>query len=143
MPEVESEESFTFIDKRKIGTEPAEEPVVSAQAASDAPEEEITGVEPEMSEQDIANLAGSHGLVAYVIGLIASDAWQRLGLIPDPATGKVVKDLKQARFAIDSVAALVDVMDRSDIGLPVELRRDLQRALADLRLNFVEQSNRA
>jgi hypothetical protein len=79
----------------------------------------------------------------YCAGLFASEALQRMGLIADPATGKAVADLPQARVAIDFAAALIDVLDAPDSSLPETVRRDLRRTLTDLRLNFVEQSRRA
>jgi len=143
MSEAESEDSFVFVDKRKLGADAVAEPEASVDLASESADDSVDQLDAPQSDDDLAGLSGSSGLVAYVIGLIASDAWQRLGLIADPSTGKVVKDLKQARFSIDCVAALVGVIDQSESELPAELRRDLQRALADLRLNFVEQSRRS
>jgi hypothetical protein len=142
MTEVESEETFAFVDKRKLAAESAEEVDVRPEVTQPVSDVAETADE-ELSGGELSGLTSSHGLVAYVIGLIASDAWQKLGLIADPGSGKVVKDLKQAQFSIDCVAALVGVIDRSETELPSELRRDLQRALADLRLNYVEQSRRS
>jgi hypothetical protein len=142
MTEVDSEESFVFVDKRKLGAESAVESVSTSETVESTPES-TDQLDDEHAVEDLAGLSGSHGLVAYVIGLIASDAWQKLGLIADTGTGKVVKDLKQARFSIDCVAALVGVIDKSEAELPADLQRDLKRALADLQLNYVEQSRRS
>jgi hypothetical protein len=140
MSEVESDDSFVFVDKRKVGAEPS---VEAEDAGSDADADGVDeAVDADAGSDDAADSVGSYGLVAYVIGLIASDAWQKMGLIAEPGSGKVVKDLKQARFSIDCVAALVGVADQSGDPFPAELRRDLQRVLGDLRLNFVEQSRR-
>ena len=72
---------------------------------------------------------GSFGLVAYVTGMVASDAWQQMGLIADPSTGKVNADMNQARFSIDCVTALVGVLEKYKDSVPAELLRDLQRVL--------------
>jgi hypothetical protein len=132
------DEGFTFVDKRRaagdtVGEKPVSPPQISA-------EEAATGeLGDDISAAD-ADAFGTYGLVTYVIGLLASDAWARLGLIANPATGKVEKDIPQARVAIDCVAALIGVVDTPDGKLPDSLRGDLRRVLNDLRINFVEQS---
>jgi hypothetical protein len=136
------EESFVFVDKRKLGPDAADDAASQPDAGS-ATEEPIDRSDAEYVDEEVSGMSASYGLVAYVVGLIASDAWQKLGLIGDPTTGKVSKDMKQARFSIDCVAALIGVIDQSEAELPAELSRDLQRVLADLRLNYVEQSRRS
>lgn len=143
MPEDKSspEEGFTFVDKRRsaeseqVEEPPAQPPQMSAEEAATA------DFGDDISAAD-ADAFGTYGLVTYVIGLLASDAWARMGLIANPATGKVEKDIPQARVAVDCVAALIGVIDTSDGKLPDSLRGDLRRVLSDLRINFVEQSKR-
>lgn len=144
MPEDKSqspeEEGFTFVDKRRAAQpESAEEtPAPPTMSEEDAATADLGD---DLSAADADSL-GTYGLVTYVIGLLASDAWARMGLIANPATGKVEKDLVQARVAIDCAAALVGVVDIPESKLPESLRGDLRRVLSDLRINFVEQSKR-
>jgi len=80
------------------------------------------------------------GLLRYCILLLHSHAWQSMGLVPNPATGKVNKDLEQARVAIDAVSYLVSQLEGKLFGQEL---RDLRSMLSDLRLNFVQQQKGA
>ncbi len=160
------EESFTFVDKRRVAADAPppsatqtappfsgeSEPMVQqpfggfateftddeSDEVADARLAEIDG----SGDDEASDPLGSYGLAAYVTGLIASDAWQKMGLIADPSTGKTAKDMDQARFSIDCTAAIIAVIEQTPSSVPAELRRDLQRVLNDLRLNFIEQSKR-
>lgn len=76
-------------------------------------------------------------LISVSVEQLASVAWQKMGLQSDPLTGKIEKDLSQARVAVDAVADLVrhlePVLDEDD-------RRSVQNMLRDLRVNFVQHS---
>jgi len=72
------------------------------------------------------------------IGQFSSVAWQMLGLHPDPFTGRMQKDIGQARIAIDVTAVLVEKILPHVQG---QESRDYQSLLTDLRLNFVKQSS--
>jgi hypothetical protein len=78
-------------------------------------------------------------LVATCFSLLAARAWAAMGLVADPATGKVERNLDHAQLAIDAAGALADLL-RPRVGNAE--RREIERVLADLRLNFVEQKNR-
>jgi len=100
---------------------------------------------PEQEEsappQDAAERVPLHApdLVRWCVSLLATSAWQGLGLIPDPATRKVERNLEDARLAIDAAAALIEHL-RPRAG-DAE-RRELDNLLATLRLNFVEQAGK-
>ena len=84
-------------------------------------------------------LADTVELVRWIIGVLAGSAWQNLGLVPNPASKKVVRNLEDARLAIDAAASLIEhLKPRVD----EKERRDLDTLLANLRLNFVEQSGK-
>lgn len=76
-------------------------------------------------------------VLAVMVEQLASIGWQKLGLQPDPFTGKTSRDLDQARSAIDAVAALVPLLQPR---LDERDRRQLANLLNDLRANFVNQS---
>ena len=81
-------------------------------------------------------LADTVELLRWIIGVLAGSAWQNLGLVPNPASKKVVRNLEDARLAIDAAASLIEhLKPRVD----EKERRDLDTLLANLRLNFVEQ----
>lgn len=76
-------------------------------------------------------------LVRLRILEFAQFAWIRMGLLANPATQKVDKDLPQARLAIDCAAALAEQLQPH---LDDHEKRELQTLLANLRINYVEQS---
>lgn len=70
---------------------------------------------------------------------MAAVAWQMMGLQPDPFTGKIHRDIEQARVAIDCAAFLLEKLLPQ---LQGQEARDYQSVLTDLRLNFVKQAGR-
>ncbi len=76
-------------------------------------------------------------LLAWFLGLLAAKAWEGMGLVPNPATGKIQKNLEEARTAIDAYAAILDV---TRARLESGPRREIETLLMTLRLNFVEKS---
>ncbi len=91
---------------------------------------------PEASEE----LVDTTSLLRWCVSLLAANAWQGMGLVPNPATQKVERNLDDARLAIDAVAALADQLRPR---LPDAERRQLETLLTDLRLNFMQQKERA
>lgn len=79
-------------------------------------------------------------LLRWCVSLLSTSAWQAMGLVPDPATGKVERHLDDARLAIDAVASLLEHLHPR---LSETERRELENLLANLRLNFVEQKAKA
>lgn len=79
-------------------------------------------------------------LLRWCVSLLATSAWRALGLIPDPATNKVERNLDDARLAIDATAALLEHLRPR---LQDAERREFDTLLANLRLNFVEQKTKA
>ncbi len=78
-------------------------------------------------------------LLRWMITVLAGSAWQNLGLVPDPATKKVDRNLEDARLAIDAAASLIEhLKPRVD----EKEQRELETLLANLRLNFVEQKSK-
>ncbi|TMJ10741.1 MAG: DUF1844 domain-containing protein [Bacillati bacterium ANGP1] len=84
-------------------------------------------------------LADTVELLRWIIGVLAGSAWQNLGLVPNPASKKVVRNLEDARLAIDATASLIEHLK---LRVDEKERRDLDTLLANLRLNFVEQSTK-
>ena len=76
-------------------------------------------------------------LLKSFIGLLGAHAWQWMGLVKNPATGQIEKDMAQAKVAIDSISALINQLEgKVD---PAE-QRELRGMLSDLQVNFVRQS---
>jgi len=77
------------------------------------------------------------GLLHYSVQMFAQFAWQKMGFLPDPATGKPDEDLAQARVAIDVLSRLVEHLEPL---LSEGERREVQSLLSDLRINFARKS---
>jgi hypothetical protein len=75
-------------------------------------------------------------LARWCATLLATSAWQAMGLIPDPATHRVERSLDDARLAIDAAGALLQVLRPR---LSEAEQREFDTLLTNLRLNFVEQ----
>jgi hypothetical protein len=78
-------------------------------------------------------------LVRWCVTLLATSAWQAMGLIPDPSTHRVERNLDDARLAIDAAAALIEHLRPR---LPDAEQREFETLLTNLRLNFVEQQTK-
>jgi hypothetical protein len=78
-------------------------------------------------------------LVRWCVTLLATSAWQAMGLIPDPSTHRVERNLDDARLAIDAAAALIEHLRPR---LPDTEQREFETLLTNLRLNFVEQQTK-
>lgn len=76
-------------------------------------------------------------LLVWMLGVLGAKAWQGMGLVPNPSSGKLEKDMADAKIAIDAFSALLDAMRPQ---MDAQARRDTEALLTTLRLNFVEKS---
>lgn len=77
-------------------------------------------------------------LLVWMLSVLGAKAWQGMGLTPNPASGKIEKDLGEAKIAIDAFSGLFEAM-RSQ--LDGQALRDTEALLTTLRVNFVEKSS--
>lgn len=75
-------------------------------------------------------------LFVWFISLLSGKVWEYLGLIMNPETKEINKDLKKAKIAIDTVAFLYDQI-KDDLN-PEDFKR-IENLLANLRMNYVEK----
>lgn len=137
----EEETGFTFVDRRRTAVDAVPEAPAETVAGAE------TGGEENLSEENLADInAGTdrapttYDLLGYCINLLASQAWQKLGLLADPQTGEAQPDLTEAKVAIDAVGDLASRLDAAPADVvPADLRRDLKTLVNDLRLNYVSQ----
>ena len=93
---------------------------------------------PESAPQTIPLSAlAARDLLMWFLGLLAAKAWEGMGLVPNPGTNKIQKDLQDARIAIDAYAAIFEAVRAQIDDQP---RREMETLLTTLRLNFVEKS---
>jgi len=75
-------------------------------------------------------------LFVWFISMLSGKAWEYLGLIMNPETKEMSKDLKKAKITIDTVAFLYDQI-KDDLN-PEDFKR-IENLLANLRMNYVEK----
>jgi len=75
-------------------------------------------------------------LFVWFMSMLSGKAWEYLGLIMNPETKEINKDLKKAKIAIDTVAFLYDQV-KDDLN-PEDFKR-IENLLANLRMNYVEK----
>ena len=145
------ETGFTFVDKRRTAPEAALTAettetlaAMPSEVSSETPASEAyqPGVHDAAFEEDQMAQAvpTTYDMIGYCINLLASQAWQKLGLLADPQTGEAQPDLAEAKVAIDAVGDLAGRLDSApEAVVPADLRRDLRTLVNDLRLNYVSQ----
>lgn len=79
-------------------------------------------------------------LLAVLTQQLGEVAWMKLGLTPDVQAGRIVKDLPQAKAAVDAVAALVAIIEPE---LDEDDRRQVQTLITNLRMNYVQKASEA
>lgn len=67
---------------------------------------------------------------------VSSLAWAKMGLQPDPMTGKIEKDMEQAKLAIDASETLFKLIEGS---LDDDDKRQVQNLMRDLKVNYASQ----
>jgi len=76
-------------------------------------------------------------LVFMTMYTLEGKAWAYLGLTSHPETQKPLKDLTEARLAIDAIDALYKLIEPI---LELEEKKDIQIRLTNLRLNFTKDT---
>ncbi|HVP56858.1 MAG TPA: DUF1844 domain-containing protein [bacterium] len=88
-------------------------------------------------EEDIDPAEKDDALFVNLILIFQGAAMQQMGKILNPLTGKIEKNIEQARFSIDTLAML---REKTRGNLSDDLERFLDSRLLNLRMNFVEES---
>lgn len=104
-----------------------------------APKEDVSAEpeeEPSAGVIDIAALP-IWQIIPIFIGIFDRVAWQRMGMVVNPMTQQIEKDLDQARVAIDSYEALFKHLGDN---INMETKKVLEARLTDLKLNFAQQA---
>jgi len=112
--------------------EPEQAEAAEDQTPAEAPPEEEPGEPgPELP------LPSVHDLLQFMVGMLAEQAWLRMGIRLAPGQREVEKDLAQAKIAIDTI---VYIVDRIHPHVGDEERKALRGLVSDLQINFVRQS---
>ena len=75
-------------------------------------------------------------IIVFCLNLMQGQVFMYLGLIANPATGLITKDLIQAKLGIDFCVALYEQM-KTEINPAVA--KQVETMLADLQINYVQQ----
>jgi hypothetical protein len=99
------------------------------------PEESTTNTEQEAAKPQIVDISALPvwQILPFFIRILDSVAWQKMGLVVNPMTQEIEKDLNQARAAIDSYEALLNQLGEQ---IDADTKTALKSRLADLKLNF-------
>lgn len=76
-------------------------------------------------------------ILRMTIGIMNEKTWINMGLLANPGTGKVQKNIPEAKRGIDLIADLIKHLEPH---AEPEEKRELQVMLQNLRINFVRQS---
>ncbi|HID11698.1 MAG TPA: DUF1844 domain-containing protein [Candidatus Latescibacteria bacterium] len=71
-----------------------------------------------------------------LVAMFQAAAMQQMGKLINPITGKVERDMEQARFSIDILGML---QEKTQGNLTEEERRFLDHVLFELRMNYVDE----
>lgn len=159
MPADEEETSsggFTFRDRRRSApaaeeAAPTAPPPTPPQQQQAAPRFAVD--ENALSDEEAASLLADGGemgeaselpdvyaVLALFLGELRNLAWLRMGLIANPGTGQIERDMDQAKVAIDTVAFLAQQLEPT---VAPQERLPLRALVSDLQINFVEQTKRS
>ena len=134
------DERFEVVDKRK-SREAESEGGEGAEAKAD--EEASAAAEGGVTTEEVeaggapAESPTVYALLAWMVGLLYQQAWLSMGLVADPVTKQVSRDMAQARVAIDCVEFIVKQLEGH---VEPEDLRELRNALSNLQVNFVTHS---
>ncbi len=137
----EEQSGYEVKDKRRVnpdGTvkeetakeEPKAEP--KAEQSAQQPQEEVKS--DEQAQMPPPNV---YATMEFIVGLLAEQAWMMMGLRLAPGQKELVKDLAQAKAAIDTVVFMVEKLDPH---IEEQDRIALRSMISDLQLNFVRQN---
>ena len=115
----------------------ADQPVTQPEGESSRADAEQPVTEPEGAQAVPVGALPTGDLLVWMLSILAAKAWEGMGLVPNPLTKKVEKNLDEARLAIDAYAAAFEVVR---LRVEDQPRRDMESLLTTLRLNFVEKS---
>lgn len=99
----------------------------------------LEGEEEERESQEVQGPSDVWELLTVFLGLLSEMAWRKMGLLIDPKSGKIEKDMAQAKVAIDTVGFIVEKLEGK---LSDQEIRELRTLLSNLQLNFVTQSEK-
>lgn len=88
----------------------------------------------------MSNPSRDETLFLQLVAMFQYAAMQQMGKLPNPATGKIERDLDQARVSIDMIEML---QSRTQAARSAREGEYLDKVLFELRMNYVDETRRA
>jgi hypothetical protein len=157
----EEKPGFTVVDRRQSSQQESSGTPAPPAAGAGEPDNQAgpsetpmtdddgIGFGPELSEEGERTLPAPSFLLSMaslqmttremmqaLLAIFDEQAWRSLGLMASPLTGETNTDLPAAQCAIDCVQFFLGKLES---GLPDTERREAQRRLTDLRMNYVSR----
>jgi hypothetical protein len=152
-PEDNEEKTYEVKDKRRVNAdgslkeeaeqEPTAQPVVEEPQVEAAAEPEAGPAEEqpagEAAQEEDASIPPPdvYAMLGFIIGLMADTAWQLMGLRLAPGQKEQVKDIAQAKIAIDTIVFIADKLHPK---LSEEERKSIRGLISDLQINYVRMN---
>jgi len=83
--------------------------------------------------------SGVNQMFFQLVLSLQSAAWYQMGKMASPVTGKIERDLEQAKVSID---LLVMLQEKTKGNLRDDEKRILDSAVYNLQMNFLDESNK-
>lgn len=93
-----------------------------------------------MGDDSVSRNERNEYLFHHLVAMFQTLALQQLGKLVNPITGKLERDLQQARITIDMLQML---KDRTSGNLEQSEQMILDRALLELQMNYIDETKRA
>ncbi|MGQ9455413.1 MAG: DUF1844 domain-containing protein [Armatimonadota bacterium] len=139
--EQEEEKTYEVKDKRRINPDGTLRDTAEEQDAQKAEsQQQAAGSTAQSAGEQVSEipLPRVYDLMHFMVGMLAEQAWVRMGIRLAPGYKEPEKDMAQAKVAIDTIVFVVDKiaphLDEAD-------RRSLRALVSDLQINFVKQSS--
>jgi hypothetical protein len=136
------EEEPRVKDKRRVNPDGTLKEEAAEQTPVEEPKAEETVKQTQEPSTDTDEQAGMpppnvYATMEFVVSMLAEQAWMMMGLRLAPGQKEIVKDLAQAKVAIDTVVFMVDKLQPH---IEEQDRIALRSLISDLQLNFVRQN---
>lgn len=92
-----------------------------------------------MGDDSVSRNERNEYLFHHLVAMFQTLALQQLGKLVNPITGKLERDLQQAKITIDMLQML---KDRTSGNLEQSERMILDRALLELQMNYIDETKR-
>ncbi|MCX6345568.1 MAG: DUF1844 domain-containing protein [Armatimonadetes bacterium] len=126
------EQTYEVKDKRRINLDGALREDAEAEPQETTQEPADEDQEP-LGEAPPPNV---YAMLEFMASMLAETAWQLIGIRLAPGQKEIIKDLPQAKVAIDTLAFIIEQLNPH---FAEEDRAAIRNLISDLQLNYVRQ----